>query len=87
MVADPSLPELLFAAESQDFVYMRMHGAPRIYYSSYDQQAIDRLAVKLAQPAARQGWCIFDNTASGAASANAVEFRGVLRTRRQIEAS
>lgn len=79
VVADPSLPELRAAAEGEDFVYMRMHGAPRIYYSSYDQQAIDRLGGKLAQPAVRQGWCIFDNTASGAALANALELRDVLR--------
>jgi uncharacterized protein YecE (DUF72 family) len=31
VVADPSLPELLDAADSEDFDYMRMHGAPRTY--------------------------------------------------------
>lgn len=82
VVADPSLPELLAAAQREAFLYLRMHGAPRIYYSAYDKTAVGRLAVALVQPSARNGWCIFDNTASGAALGNALELRdalGVLR--------
>jgi uncharacterized protein YecE (DUF72 family) len=78
VVADPSLPELLAAAQREAFLYLRLHGAPRIYYSAYDKTAVGRLAVALVQPSARNGWCIFDNTASGAALGNALELRDAL---------
>lgn len=51
--------------------YFRLHGSPRIYYSSYAEDWLDRLAERLAgEPAQTPVWCIFDNTASGAATAN-----------------
>jgi uncharacterized protein YecE (DUF72 family) len=57
-----------------DLVYFRMHGSPRKYYSPYSQEFLDRLAVELANLASEaRVWCIFDNTASGAATRNAVE--------------
>ncbi|ACM34577.1 DUF72 domain-containing protein [[Acidovorax] ebreus] len=56
-------------------VYCRLHGAPRVYYSAYDAALVDALAARLrvATLAARSVWCIFDNTASGAAAANALD--------------
>jgi uncharacterized protein YecE (DUF72 family) len=55
-------------------VYYRWHGAPRVYYSDYDEAALTALAARLA--AHRAGgtpcWCILDNTASGAALGNAL---------------
>ena len=54
--------------------YWRMHGSPRIYYSPYELPRLERLAVEL-QTATAEGqsaWCIFDNTASGAALGNAL---------------
>jgi uncharacterized protein YecE (DUF72 family) len=54
--------------------YHRLHGAPRIYYSRYEPQAIDLLRAKVANEAHEADvWCIFDNTAVGAATANAFE--------------
>ena len=53
--------------------YWRLHGSPRIYYSPYDLQRLERLAGEM-QAAMADGlatWCIFDNTASGAALGNA----------------
>jgi uncharacterized protein YecE (DUF72 family) len=54
--------------------YCRWHGAPRIYYSDYDESALAALAERL--DAQRQHgiptWCILDNTASGAALGNAL---------------
>lgn len=54
--------------------YWRLHGAPRLYYSAYEEDYLARLAVALKAEA--QGgaptWCIFDNTASGAATGNAL---------------
>lgn len=56
--------------------YYRLHGSPRIYYSSYEIRWLEDLAQKL-QPQADgvPTWCIFDNTASGAATTNALELQ------------
>lgn len=52
--------------------YYRLHGSPRIYYSSYEAEFLAPLALQLRERA-RNGsvWCVFDNTASGAAFHNA----------------
>ena len=51
-------------------VYLRLHGSPRMYYSSYGQPVIEALAARIAVAAAqgRETWCIFDNTAGSAAA-------------------
>ena len=55
-------------------VYLRLHGSPRMYYSSYERVTLNLLADRLAQAAATASsvCCIFDNTASGAAAGNAL---------------
>ena len=55
-------------------VYYRLHGSPRTYWSSYDDAYLDALAARMRDGARRASevWCIFDNTASGAAAANAL---------------
>jgi uncharacterized protein YecE (DUF72 family) len=59
--------------------YHRLHGAPRIYYSNYEPQAIDALRANVEDEAHDADvWCIFDNTAAGAAAANALELMGRL---------
>jgi len=55
--------------------YYRLHGFPRVYYSSYEAGFLDALAVRMRQHAA-QGtavWCIFDNTTLGAGTRNALD--------------
>ena len=54
--------------------YFRLHGSPRIYYSSYEDGFLDALAVRLQklQRARIPTWCIFDNTTLGAATGNAL---------------
>jgi uncharacterized protein YecE (DUF72 family) len=52
--------------------YWRWHGSPRMYFTPYDDARLDALAAKLAANAEVETWCIFDNTASGAAAANAL---------------
>jgi uncharacterized protein YecE (DUF72 family) len=61
-------------------VYYRMHGSPRIYWSEYEEPALEILAARLEADAERGAdtWCIFDNTAAGHATRNA------LRTRERI---
>jgi uncharacterized protein YecE (DUF72 family) len=55
--------------------YYRLHGSPRVYYSAYPPDYLDRLASSIRAATARgvPAWCIFDNTASGAATANALD--------------
>jgi uncharacterized protein YecE (DUF72 family) len=54
--------------------YFRWHGAPKIYFSDYDGAALTALKRRLDYKLSRgiQTWCIFDNTASGAALGNAL---------------
>jgi uncharacterized protein YecE (DUF72 family) len=61
-------------------VYLRLHGSPRMYYSSYSKETLQALALKLRESAdgGAEVWCIFDNTASGAAVANALELQSLL---------
>jgi uncharacterized protein YecE (DUF72 family) len=56
-------------------VYFRLHGSPRRYYSAYPQDFLSRLAEELSclSKSTIPAWCIFDNTASGAALGNALE--------------
>ncbi len=61
--------------------YYRLHGSPRVYHSSYADQWLQSLAEQL-EDCARSGvpcWCIFDNTASGAALENALTLQVMLR--------
>lgn len=60
--------------------YLRLHGSPRVYYSSYAPELLAALARRMAQAEAEgaEVWCIFDNTASGAAAGNALELRRLL---------
>jgi uncharacterized protein YecE (DUF72 family) len=55
-------------------LYFRWHGSPRIYYSDYDEAALATLRERL-EAQRKHGvptWCIFDNTAIGAALGNAL---------------
>ena len=77
VAADPSpIPEGNVPGAWPGIRYYRLHGSPRIYYSSYETPWLEELAITL-QPQAQDSptWCIFDNTASGAATANALELR------------
>ncbi|WP_018901419.1 DUF72 domain-containing protein [Rhizobium sp. 2MFCol3.1] len=48
--------------------YLRLHGRPKIYYSSYTADEIRSFSDMVAS----DGWCVFDNTAAGAAIDNAL---------------
>lgn len=52
--------------------YIRLHGTPVMYRSSYDRARLLGYASALNEPdGSGPAWCIFDNTASGAAVGNA----------------
>jgi uncharacterized protein YecE (DUF72 family) len=60
-------------------VYHRWHGSPRTYYSSYGDDWLHARAAELARwPAGTERWCIFDNTASGAAAGDALRLAALL---------
>jgi uncharacterized protein YecE (DUF72 family) len=62
------------------FRYWRLHGSPRVYYSTYGDQALQNIAQQLmaARSEDAQVWCIFDNTAAGAALGNALRLQVLL---------
>ena len=73
VAADPArVPAAAQPGGWPGLAYYRLHGSPRVYYSSYDSGCLDQLAATLA---GRGGpvWCVFDNTASGAAAGNSLE--------------
>ncbi|WP_375452272.1 DUF72 domain-containing protein [uncultured Devosia sp.] len=72
--ADPQDPALRDAVDTAGFIYLRLHGAPKIYYSTYSSAEL-ATAARLLRTAAAGSWCIFDNTASGAALRNALALR------------
>jgi uncharacterized protein YecE (DUF72 family) len=59
--------------------YWRWHGSPRLYYSAYDEDALESLAAELTREPARPTWCFFDNTVSGAAAANALQLKSMVK--------
>lgn len=73
VAADPArVPEAAHPGGSNSLVYYRLHGPPRIYYSEYSEAYLCALANTIAaQHRAAEVWCLFDNTAAGAALGNA----------------
>lgn len=69
--------------ESGPVTYARLHGAPIIYRSLYDEDFLDSLSQELTQlyPKGLEQWIIFDNTASGAAITNALQMKVLLNHR------
>ncbi|MCC8627988.1 DUF72 domain-containing protein [Xanthomonas vesicatoria] len=83
--ADPApVPQAATPDMSVGPYYWRWHGSPRVYYSSYDDSALQALAdaVRAAPQAALQPpaerWVIFDNTAAGLAIPNARRLQALL---------
>jgi uncharacterized protein YecE (DUF72 family) len=57
-----------------EVVYYRMHGSQRIYYSAYPPEQLEGLSGALRAWAEQgaEAWCIFDNTALGFATFDAL---------------
>jgi uncharacterized protein YecE (DUF72 family) len=61
-------------------IYYRWHGSPRMYWSRYESAWLqDRADVLKRWPSDAEPWCIFDNTAGGAALSNVLELQTLLR--------
>ncbi|TPK94769.1 DUF72 domain-containing protein [Mesorhizobium sp. B2-4-12] len=75
VAADPaSVPEAAVPGGWSGLAYFRWHGVPRVYYSDYDAESLDRISRQIDEAAASgaEVWCIFDNTAQGHALGNAI---------------
>ena len=68
------------AGAASRWSYWRWHGAPRMYYSAYDDAALRPLARALEGAASTRApaWCIFDNTAHGHAMEDAARLQELL---------
>jgi uncharacterized protein YecE (DUF72 family) len=78
--ADPAcVPVAASPGGDESLAYFRLHGSPRLYYSSYSDEFLNGLATQLRSLAERMPlWCIFDNTALGFATQNALELKSKL---------
>jgi uncharacterized protein YecE (DUF72 family) len=67
--------------ELSSIPYVRLHGSPEIYRSSYDEDFLDALAkwIEARSDEVEQVWCVFDNTANGQAVPNALRLMQMLR--------
>ncbi len=80
VAADPAgVPDATVPGAWNGFVYYRLHGSPRTYYSAYDDAALHAMAARL-RAATVPAWCIFDNTALDAATANALDLSELVGT-------
>lgn len=82
VAADP--PVLPRASDPGGFpglAYYRLHGSPETYRSAYDDAFLHAIGAALrALPAGTPAFCIFDNTARGAAAPNALALQDLLRS-------
>ena len=78
VAADPAVvPAAAEPGGWNGLVYYRLHGSPKIYYSDYPEAYLAGLATTLTRAASSADvWCIFDNTAAIAATANALDVLG-----------
>lgn len=81
VAADPALRvEAQLPAGDRRLQYLRLHGSPRRYYDSYADATMKRVATHMKRPTGvvEQRWCMFDNTAAGHATANALALKHAL---------
>jgi uncharacterized protein YecE (DUF72 family) len=65
---------------STSMAYFRLHGSPVVYRSAYTGARLELLVRQIGALAAHTPvWCIFDNTASGAAAADALTLTSLVQ--------
>lgn len=81
VIADPnSFGEPMLAAGSGHPGYWRLHGSPHIYRSAYTLDFLRRLGGQLRDECQRGDvFVVFDNTAQGYATSNALELVAIVR--------
>lgn len=81
VAADPAIaPSAAEPGGWPGLAYWRLHGSPAIYRSPYDAAALAHYAQRIEAIASAPAscWCIFDNTASSAATGNALDLAAQL---------
>jgi uncharacterized protein YecE (DUF72 family) len=75
VIADPPAGQPGAHVPTTKSTYLRLHGVPRIYYSSYGDEDLAWAAgiIEGRLKAGHDAWCIFDNTAEGNATQNALD--------------
>jgi uncharacterized protein YecE (DUF72 family) len=74
VAADPArVPRAALPGGDRSRINLRLHGSPRMYYDAYPPQVLERIARRLRN--APPAWCIFDNTAAGHATGDALALR------------
>jgi uncharacterized protein YecE (DUF72 family) len=77
VAADPArVPEASQPGGWSGLRYWRLHGSPRMYYTPYGEERLGGVVARLLP----NDWCIFDNTAAGAAIHDALLLQGLVRT-------
>jgi uncharacterized protein YecE (DUF72 family) len=84
VIADPPKGQPGEHVPTAQDIYIRLHGAPRIYYSDYAAPYLEQLGLDMAGhiDAGRQVWCIFDNTMSRTFVDQALALRDAVRRAR-----
>ncbi|MEO6187044.1 MAG: DUF72 domain-containing protein [Steroidobacteraceae bacterium] len=80
VAADPAIvPAAAVPGGWPGTAYYRLHGSPRKYWSVYEPARLKHWAQALqALPRRTLAWCVFDNTASSGAAANALQMLALL---------
>jgi uncharacterized protein YecE (DUF72 family) len=81
VAADPArVPEAAEPGGWRGLAYWRLHGSPVMYRSAYGRERLEPYAAAVAETLAqgREAWCMFDNTASSAATADALALHTAL---------
>jgi uncharacterized protein YecE (DUF72 family) len=76
----PCVPAAARPGGLASLAYFRLHGSPRRYFSAYSSGSLNMIVAQVASlGATARVWCIFDNTAYGAAIPNALELAAKLK--------
>lgn len=80
VAADPAVvPDAARPAGHNRTIYYRLHGSPRVYYSAYQETALQEIAQRMEERRRTEAvWCIFDNTAEQAAIPDARKLMALL---------
>lgn len=87
VAADPPLlSEILEPYGDRSQVYYRLHGAPRMYWSAYEDDQLAAVVGPIRNDLHNDVvvWVMFDNTAAGAAAPNALRLTELLKIRTHV---
>jgi uncharacterized protein YecE (DUF72 family) len=78
--ADPApVPDAARPGGFGEPAYFRLHGSPSMYRSAYGEQRLRSIAAAALSVRLQDCWIMFDNTASGAAAADALLISDILQ--------